>query len=163
MLTEGLEHLYIKSVDDLSTVKINEFIGKGPAVLVVARTESNINVGDFSTKGIHPGASFPVYNSYADSSNPDKVISDQLDKMKSANHSKEVFLLSWTETEEGIDNAFGKGIKANALEINQKLFGNVAPVLAKNDYPNIIMEDYIMNNEMAEMAMAINWLNTNLW
>ncbi|KAF2799396.1 PLC-like phosphodiesterase [Melanomma pulvis-pyrius CBS 109.77] len=165
-LTTNVKYLYTEDVPDLSTIKISDFIADGPSVLIVARPDDTITLGSYSTAGIHPDSSFKVFNSYADSSDPDAVISDQLNKManwRTIDPSQNVFLLSWTETENGIDNVFGNGIEANAYEINQRLFGNVAPVLSANNRPNIIMEDWVQTNEMVSFSMAINWLQQNLW
>lgn len=94
------------------------------------------------------------------------MTSDQVDKLgkwRTYEPDKNVFLLSWTETETGIDNVFGNGIEANALEVNSRLFDKVAPQVGKDKVPNIIMEDYVKTNDVASFSMAINWMQAKVW
>ncbi|OAG08284.1 PLC-like phosphodiesterase [Paraphaeosphaeria sporulosa] len=163
MLVGNISHLYTNPVADLSTIPIRDFIGSGPAVVVVARDDDSV-LGDYANHGIHPSSSYRVFNKYSESAKPDYVVSDQISKLqnwKTLEPGDNAFLLSWTETESSVNAVpgFGEGNKANAREINVRLFGSLVPVLTKEVFPNIIIEDYVERKDLASLAMGINFRN----
>jgi hypothetical protein len=138
---------------------MNEFIGQGPQVVIVARDDNSF-VTDYINRGIHLDSSFAVYNEYSESADAEFVVNDQIDKLqkwKTLEPKQNIFLLSWTETMTGINavDGLGNGNRANAAEINARLFGSLAPVMVK-DFPNIIVEDYIVSPDLVCLSMALN-------
>jgi hypothetical protein len=83
------------------------------------------------------------------------MVDDQINKMKKANHSESLFLLSWTLTQSDCELLIGD-IRISANQANAELCKNLLPVISQNCYPNIIYIDNIVDNIAAFAAMMVN-------
>ncbi|KAK0725349.1 PLC-like phosphodiesterase [Lasiosphaeris hirsuta] len=151
---------------DISQLKVSDLISDRAAVLIVVddlidgRDNERVNIGDFADKGFFRRDQMPLFDRFADEDDQDKMIADQLAKLKTqrqANDS-EMFLLSWTLTQSDIlDLATQSNIK-NGQAANRALIEKLWPEMSSSSYPNIINVDaYPRNGEIAALAMAINY------
>ncbi|KAI9866105.1 MAG: hypothetical protein M1813_001666 [Trichoglossum hirsutum] len=82
----GLKYRYVApaGTSDLSKLKLRDFIGAGPKVLLILDGDAaKVNLGAFARQGFYNSSQLSVFNTYSDTDNRDKMISDQLAKLKS--------------------------------------------------------------------------------
>jgi len=154
----GLTSLWaVDSTDALTTISISTFISGGAAVVIVVdeRDKDYLDSKGFTGYGFFPKSAFPKYDSYANSDNLDKIREDQYSKLQDFGDSHDqdqIFLLSWTASLQGAENADPLDhITARANIMNNHLaeFSGQAPYNspllwgAGGGKPNIIMVDNI--------------------
>lgn len=172
LLTElsNLKNLYVSGAGEAPNLlekTLNDFIGdgKGAVIVVVKPENSSVSLGNFLGKGFYPYSSFNAYNSYADTNDLSKMISDQLGKMRTvkAESPPGYFLLSWTLTQssgQAIACVFSFSGSTTILDLASEADGVLTETVSKNIsptvYPNIIYIDNITNSEFVGLAMTVN-------
>jgi hypothetical protein len=144
---------------DLSRLQVSEFIQDHAAVIIVIddrvyKTKARVDLSAFADKGFFRRDQLPLYDKYAKTSNQNKMIKDQLTKMREQRFSSDssMFLLSWTLTQR-LHSVIG-----NAKHANRALIELLWPAMSPLTYPNIIGVDaYPANRDLAALAMAINY------
>ena len=86
------------------------------------------------------------------------MINDQLSKMRSVRTSptSQLFLLSWTLTQDAGDIIFDDSIIKLANQANGALTSRLSGAWTKTTYPNIIYIDNFSSTLATTMAMTIN-------
>ncbi|KAI1628384.1 PLC-like phosphodiesterase [Exophiala viscosa] len=169
-----LKHLYTgHSHSVITKLPLSDFISTGPAVVIVCdeRDTSWLKTNGFQGKGFYSSTQFPVYNSYADTTELATMQKDQYTKLiaqtAKPDNSAQLFLLSWTHTMgtyEIFESAFGgPTLRESADYFNRFLAqaggtvpytGPITWVAEKSGLPNIIMIDNIASDDFLT-AMAI--------
>lgn len=167
----GIKYLINGPVNvDLTQYTLNDFIRKGPAVIVLL--PGNLNIDGFMGKGFFDkSVSFPVYNKYSDTNDENTMAKDQLTKMREYSHTgspSTPILLSWTLTQKWTDYIVaGLGsfsIEGLAKKAKDKLYAkridSNTPGLWDSmnavTYPNVIHIDGWDNQNPTALAIAIN-------
>ena len=117
-------------------------------------------------KGFYNSYAYAVYDRYANDVHPDAVIEDQLLKMRTWHNDyppANLFLLAWTASQKSLWDVLTTNIKDSALKLNPRIYQELLPACTKSAYPNIISMDYVQDNDIAALAIAINSLLTNVW
>lgn len=127
---------------DLTTLKLNDFIGGGNAAVVLIVEPASINLGDFATQGFYKYAQFNAFNSFANNDDANTMIEDQLNKLKQQRPAN-YFLLSWTVTQQSAEVILGPSILDLADTANALIFTQLMPALSNDKFPNIVfLDDY---------------------
>lgn len=154
-----LENRFIAPGDpttvDLTTLKLNDFIGGGKAAVVLVVEPNAINLGDFAKQGFYKYAQFNAFNSFANKADANAMIEDQLSKLnqqRPANY----FLLSWTATQQNEQVIVGPSILDLADKANALLFTKLIPALSNDKFPNIIFLDDFKKSEFTSLTLKIN-------
>ncbi|KAJ3554652.1 hypothetical protein NM688_g2996 [Phlebia brevispora] len=157
----GIKDLYVAPDPanvDLSQLPLNDFIGGGRAA-VICVVQSTINLGEYQHRGFYRYDQHNVYNSYSDARELDRMISDQLLKLREQRPSPDhpLFLLSWTLTEDAISIVLeGSSILHFAKIADPAIFnGQLMTACSKSTYPNILYIDDF-RSEVTALAMYIN-------
>ncbi|KAF4437662.1 Variant-surface-glycoprotein phospholipase C [Fusarium austroafricanum] len=169
-----LNHLYVvqdkSKANDLSLLKLDDFIGNGKAAVVCVMEHHGLDLGDFATKGFYKPSQLNVRNEYSDKDDAGIMVEDQLSKMKGhmAANDKRLFLLSWTLTQQApawngnlvdfvkkVDNSLVP-IKKMADTCNKELFTRLLPEVGAKSFPNVVYIDYLDNRDYLSLVMAIN-------
>ncbi|KAI8664571.1 hypothetical protein NCS55_00966400 [Fusarium keratoplasticum] len=145
--------------EDLSQLRVSDFIQDRAAVIIIVdaqlyKTEDRVDLSAFADKGFFRRNQLPLFDKYANENNQNKMIADQLDKMRKERTSpaSPMFLLSWTLTQLGLD------VIANGKGANRALIEKLWPAMSSSTYPNIINVDaYPSNRDFAALSMAINY------
>jgi hypothetical protein len=155
----GLANLWVAPGDptkvDLTTIKLNDFIGGGNAAVVVIVEPSNINLGSYAIRGFYKYSQFNVFNSFSDINNSDKMSQDQLQKMAQQKPQGTYFLLSWTLTQDGGQAIAGPSILSLADQANPFLYRTVMQASTAGVFPNILYVD-AFTSQVTALAMALN-------
>lgn len=158
----SLQHRFVTSAEDLSKVKLSDFIGNGQAAVVVIVESSGISLGNFAGQGFYTAANFPLYNQYADSNDVAFMTNDQLQKMRAQrpNPDASYFLLSWTLTQDDKEAAMCEAGLANSILdlaaiADPQLYLQLLSACTPSTYPSIIYVDNVQP-PIAAMAMAVN-------
>jgi len=125
---------------DLTTLKLNDFIGGGNAAVVLIVEPASISLGDFAKQGFYKYAQFNAFNSFANKNDANAMIEDQLNKLnqqRPANY----FLLSWTVTQQDEQVVVGPSILDLADTANALIFTKLMPALSNDKFPNIVFLD----------------------
>lgn len=159
----GIEHLFVApnpTTVDLTSMTLNQFIGSGSAavLVIVQPSGSGISLGSYATQGFYLYSQYNAYNSYADTDSLSSMMSDQLTKMRSIRTSptSQLFLLSWTLTQDAGDIITDESIIDLANKANAALDSNLSPAYTSTTYPNIIYIDNFSSTDATELAMTIN-------
>jgi hypothetical protein len=139
---------------DLTTLKLNDFIGGGKAAVVLIVEPTSISLGDFAQKGFYKYAQFNAFNSFADKDDANAMIEDQLNKLnqqRPANY----FLLSWTATQQNEQVIVGPSILEFADRANALIFTKLTPALSNDKFPNIVYVDDF-RSEFTSLTLQIN-------
>lgn len=162
----GLNHRFIAppNTSDLSVLTLRDFIGTSPAVLVIFDQDvQDIDLGSFAGQGFYNFSQFSIYNEYANTDDAEKMIRDQLLKLKTQrpNPDAGLFLLSWTLTQQAGSSfgVAGKSIIDLAEKVFPKLFNSSSlwDALSKTTYPNFIMIDaWPEDRRLTAFVVAIN-------
>jgi hypothetical protein len=169
-----LDHLYVvqdkSKADDLSLLKLDDFIGNGKAAVVCVIENDGLDLGEFASKGFYKPSQLNIRNEYSDKDDAVIMVNDQLGKMKghmSANE-KRLSLLSWTLTQQMpawdgniwnlFDNVlrFLKPIRQLAYTCNKELFTRLLPEVGVKSFPNVIYIDYLDNRDYLALVIAVN-------
>ncbi|KAK5031227.1 hypothetical protein LTS07_004962 [Exophiala sideris] len=169
----GTKNLYTgHGADVLTKLPLSDFISNSPAVVIVCdeRNTSWLASNGFRNKGFYSSSQFPVYNNYADTTDLATMQKDQYTKLvaqtKTPDNAAQLFLLSWTFTQNVID-AVGLGgdtLRQSATYFNGFLAqvggsvpytGPVTWVAEKAGLPNIILIDNVPTNNRFLTVMAI--------
>ncbi len=158
-----LHHLFVVHNDptvNLTSYTLNRFIATGPAVVLVV--QANVNLGSYAGQGFYRYRNFNVYNNYSDTNDLEKMARLQFERMQE--NQDQYFLLSWTLTQSDTQAATCfilpgvKSIKDLADTANAALIPSVMPVVTKTNFPNIIYQDNIKDDQAVQLAMQINRL-----
>lgn len=148
--------------EDLADFTMKDLIDDRSLVLIVVdadtKTGEKVDTSKFAGRGIFNRAQFDVYNKYSDQDDQSGMIDDQLSKLKDIRQTpnSEMFVLSWTLTQAGIESAF-VSIVAAGEDANRALPELLWPELTTNTYPNVLYVDaYPDNGVITALAMAIN-------
>lgn len=164
----GLNYLYLVGTEqDLTTLPLNTFISRGPAVIVILGTpgDNTVKWGAFEGNGFYNASKqFKVYDSYSDTDDQGDMISDQLNKMalQRTSPSSPMFLLSWTLSLTDAESTAAALLPTTELIIRLALPANAAlgealfPKVTKNVFPNIIYIDNFATNFATVLAISIN-------
>lgn len=144
---------------DLSQLRVSDFIQDRAAVIIIVdaqlyKTQDRVDLSAFAEKGFFRRGQLPLYDRYAKESNQNKMIADQLDKMKQERQSTDypMFLLSWTLTQTGLN------VVENGKGSNRALIEKLWLAMSSSTYPNIINVDaYPSNRDFVALSMAINY------
>jgi hypothetical protein len=153
-----LENRFVAPEDpatvDLTTLKLNDFIGGGNAAVVLVVEPSAINLGDFAKQGFYKYSQFNAFNSFSDSNDVNTMIQDQLKKMNDRRPA-DYFLLSWTLTQQNEQVIIGPSILDLADSGNARIFTDLVPTLSNDKFPNIVyVDDY--RSEFTSLTLQIN-------
>lgn len=144
---------------DLSKLLVSDLIADRAAVIVVIDDVVDsygtpVDVSVFADQGFFRPDQLPLFDEYANKSDQDKMIDNQLGKLTLQRQSRgsEMFLLSWTLTQLGLS------VIENGKAVNRALAEKLWPVMTIDTYPNIISVDaYPANRDIAALSMAINY------
>jgi len=164
----GLKNLYVAPAGtaDLTQLTLSSYLAKGAAVVVVVDPSAgNISLGKYAGQGFYPASAYPLYNSYSDSNDLNKMSADQLQKMRNQrpNPNAQAFLLSWTLTQDSTQAVTCvTGIANSILDLaalaDPTLYQNVLPACTGQTYPNVLYIDQMNSSAIIPMAMAVNTL-----
>ncbi|MFD2573188.1 hypothetical protein ACFSUS_21275 [Spirosoma soli] len=157
----------------LADVLINQYIGSSGKVLAVFDQLTNVVKQQFTgvySYGDMPGpADLVVFDQYSNTNDLNTMISDQFSKLANpANHTGNLFLLSWTLTQSP-GQAVGCGVPGAtsildlADQADAVLYSNItaqynAGKITLSTLPNLL---YVDNADSFVLDVAM-WLNTNL-
>lgn len=164
----GLNHLFVApdpTSVDLTTLTLNKFIGNGQAAVVVILqpSSSSITLGDYANLGFYFYSQFNAWNSYSDTNVLDKMTTDQLNKLRQVrvDPDSQLFLLSWTLTQDAKDVIVGPSIIELAKTANPTIFTLLPPAVSSETYPNILYIDNFADSNVTALAIAINTIAGN--
>lgn len=159
----ALEHRFVAPDPehaDLTRLPLGDFIGRGEAavVVVVQPDAPEITLGKYAQQGFYFYRQFDAYNSYADKDTLEKMVEDQLDKMRAVRTSPDaqLFLLSWTLTQAAQDIVTDGKILSLAAKANPAIFRYLLPAVNAQTFPNILYIDDFSHSDITALAMAIN-------
>ncbi|CAH1392316.1 unnamed protein product [Nezara viridula] len=119
--------------------------------------EREFDLGDRFGKGYFNWKSLALYLKYSETNDFSVMLEDQINKMKTVSHSR-YFLFPWTLTLSSDDVAMcpiGTSVKLLAKNANENLH-TIVQYVSENAYPNIISVDYVENNEVTLVTLAVN-------
>ncbi|KAH7073646.1 PLC-like phosphodiesterase [Paraphoma chrysanthemicola] len=155
----------IGGIKDVTTLRLNQLITNSATVIIVVddvtKDGSRVDTTRFADQGIFRASQFPRFDSYSDQNVQDKMIDDQLSKLKAKRTSptSDMFVLSWTLTQ-GTNNLL-ESIVSNGEGANRALPELLWPAMSARTYPNVLYVDaYPANGDIAALAMAINLWHT---
>lgn len=175
---------------DLTKLKLNDFIGgTKPSARVIVRIGDDIKGYDFVRDGLNffTNSEFPLFDEYANSTNPDQVFLDQRGKLQRERKTAddEMFVLNWTITQnpdaavnatirhftppgvlDGILKAVNRdpsqtgdtSILSCAEKFNKRLGRQLIPDCSKDSYPNFINIDRVDTCDALVVSHAINFM-----
>ncbi|RBR18149.1 uncharacterized protein FIESC28_06215 [Fusarium coffeatum] len=172
---QKLNNLFIMNdkskANNLSNVKVDEFIGNGKAAVVcVIEDWGSLSLGDYLNQGFFKSGQLNIRNEYANKDETDVMVADQIEKMKHhmSSNDKRMFLLSWTLTQQvpewdGSVRGFAgsvtdtlRPIKLLAKDCNPELFTRLLPEVSESSFPNVVYIDYLDSMEYVALVVAIN-------
>lgn len=128
---------------------LGELTAEGSAVVVVDRVGIDANFCD--------AKDFPVYDKYADSDSYEDMKDDQFKKLEeNGNNRNELFLLSWTLTQDLGDIISRRSILDLATKANSHMDEITDKVSKCHKFPNIVYIDKIDSNDGFCCASRIN-------
>lgn len=159
--------------DDLSLLRLDQFISDRAAVVIVIEASSNITLDAHPDQGFYLPAQLNIRNEYSNTDDCVNMVHQQIQKLETHadGNDKRMFLLSWTLTQQAPDvniKDFGsilkilkqvagmKSIRQMAYSANKALLTDLFPRCSVKAFPNIVYIDYMENNNYAALAMAIN-------
>lgn len=168
-----INYRYVSEDDNETTLldrTIKSFLDKGPRVIILLGAndckdeyKTIKDVLDHNSRtGFCLNEMLNVYDQYSNTTDYDAMKNDQLDKLHTlANHTNQLFLLSWTLTQGAWDAIIstigGDSILDMAEEANCRLCKDLYTDMQKNKtFPNIIYMDKIDTTDGAFMAMVSN-------
>ena len=155
----GLANLWVAPGDpttvDLTTIRLNDFIGGGQAAVVVIVEPSGVDLGNWAMRGFYKYSQFKVYNDYSDTNNAETMSQDQLQKMARQTPQGTYFLLSWTLTQDTGQVLVGPSILSLADQVNQLLCLRLMQASTAEVFPNILYVD-AFTSQVTALAMALN-------
>jgi hypothetical protein len=125
---------------DLTTLKLKDFLGFGNAAVVIIVEPASFSLGNFAKQGFYKYAQLNAFNSFANTSDANAMVEDQLNKLnqqRPANY----FLLSWTVTQQDEQVTVGPSILDSADTANALIFTKLIPALSNDKFPNIVLLD----------------------
>jgi hypothetical protein len=157
---DGLKHRFTADKGtDLSLKPLKDFIGNNQAAVVLRFESGGDKLGDREGKGFFRTSSMPIYDSYANSDDPDSLMKDQFNKLNNERSSSDnqMFSLDWAMTMQGAGDAVWENLLhwADAY-MTPRLGSDVLPRSSKNVYPNIIGVDGVQFTDAVAIATAIN-------
>ncbi|KAF4332718.1 variant-surface-glyco phospholipase c [Fusarium beomiforme] len=168
-----LENRYVvqdEKAQDLSLIPLEDFIGKGRGAVVCVVENEGLDMREFRNEGFYKPSQLNVYNQYSNTDDAVVMVNDQIKKMKGhmPTKSKQLFLLSWTLTQQApswngnlVDFAtkvvaFLKPIRVLAYTCNKELVTRLLPVVNNTSFPNVIYIDYVDNSDYTALVVAVN-------
>lgn len=158
-----INHLYLapnpESVD-LTTLTVGQFISLGYAAVVVicAPGDSSVTLGNYVQRGFYRADQLNPVNLYSNSNSLSNMALDQIGKLEQYRESpdSQMFLLSWTLTQQVTDMAKLTSIITLANQANNAIYAMVMPKVDKDTFPNILYIDNIADSNIAALAVAMN-------
>lgn len=164
----GINGRVSKNYPTLLDLTLGEFIGctgggnaatQSIVVIIADPNDSSVVIKEGSD--IWDKSKLEVYNDYSNTNDLDKMMIDQLAKMKGGHG---YFLLSWTLTQDATQAATcelpfvgGASILDLAKKANDALKANLVPACTSTVYPNIIYLDGIQNTDAMELSVNFNY------
>jgi hypothetical protein len=144
---QDINYLF-STTDNLSQIPLKNFIGIKPAVFALIQAEESFDIGAYGGQGFYLGSQMPIYNSYSNTDDLQKMIDDQLNKMVIQSRSNQTFLLSWTLTQSIKDTLICTltpepdcvSIMNLAREANARVY-DINSRITSSCFPNIILVD----------------------
>ena len=167
-LLDGLNSRYSapSANTDLTTIPLKNFIGQNQAAVILRfdfdGTGSSPNFGERAGHGFFYSTSFPdYYDSYTDTNDPDKLVSDQIGKMKQQRSSPDdpVFCLNWAMTMSGADVLTASLLVWADVDMTPRLGPSILPALSDSVYPNFVDLDGVNTTDAVAIATAINCIS----
>lgn len=159
---QGLNHRFVTSAGDLTTLPLESFIGAGQAAVVVIIETAGVSLGSFANQGFYPSSSFPLINEYSDTNDVTAMANDQLSKLRTnrPNPNATPFLLSWTLTQDATEAATCElGTASSILDLaaiaDPQIFVQLLPACSAQTFPNVLLTDNVPAG-IAALAMAVN-------
>lgn len=159
----GLNNLFITTnptTVDLTKLTLNDYIGKGHAAVVVICDPStgSVTLGDYAKKGFFTASQFNMVNLYANSNDLNTMASDQLSKMTQyrPTPTSEMFLLSWTLTQQVSDMTKLTSIRDLANQADNAVYQLLIPKITTQSFPNILYFDNFVDSSLSALAIAMN-------
>lgn len=138
---------------NLQDLQLKSFIGDGKAAVIVIVQPSNPKVtipADLAGQGFYGPGSFPVYDSYSNTSDIATMSLDQLKKMSEQKLMGNYFLLSWTLTQTT------GSVLVGARMANSYLGQDLGRVkISPKLFPNIIYTDNVNTNDFDAQNSAV--------
>lgn len=163
-LLDGLNHRYQADNGnvDLSSIPLKRFIGEGkPAVIVRFDWDDSgsYTLGNRAGHGFFYKSCLPnLYDAYANTNDPDALVSDQISKMKNerGDPNKPVFSLDWALTMQSWDVAGSNLLTWADRKMTPRLGPCILPAVSKEVFPNVIGLDGVRTTDAVAIAAAIN-------
>ncbi|KAK6507503.1 hypothetical protein TWF481_005934 [Arthrobotrys musiformis] len=162
-------------------IPLRDFIGNGPAVVIISEDFRIPSDSRFSGQGIFNRSQYDVRNEYSNSDKTDHIMRDQITKMvKHGFTTDRLFLLSWTYSLQGAGNLISN-LRKKADDVNRLIYSTIPPKCNPQTFPNILYIDSLggwrrgepdngsnsdqghyswQGRNIASLAMAINWIVT---
>lgn len=107
-------------------------------------------------RGFYRSAQLSISDNYANTSDPARMVKDQLQKLQ-ARAAGTFFVLSWTLTQVAAKDVLFRPVEELAGSVNPLLFGLLMGSCSKAVYPCVLYEDFMnADRGVAAMAMAVN-------
>lgn len=163
MKLTALNNLYIPydpTNVDLTTLPLEKFIGEGRAAVVVICDPgtATVTLGKYNSKGFYKVGQLNPVNLYSNLNDVNAMASDQLGKLEQYRESpdSQMFLLSWTLTQQASDMAKLTSIISLAKQANNAIWALVMPKITSQTFPNILYVDNFADSNLAALAVAMN-------
>ncbi|KAI9666689.1 MAG: hypothetical protein M1821_004625 [Bathelium mastoideum] len=157
---DNLKHLYsAESNTDLSKIPMKTFIGGGQATVILRFESGADKLRGRLGKGFFPSSCMPIFDQYANSDDPDKLVADQFKKLNEQRSSPDnnMFSLDWAMTMQGFsDVLFSNLLHWADLSMTPRLGINIFPKTSKTVYPNVINVDGVQNTDPVAISIAMN-------
>ena len=143
---------------DLTKLKLDQYIGGRASVIIVINPHDDFSLDEFEYSGIYFRKNFPKYDNYSDTDNVKKMMSDQLEKMKSHKEypTESYFVLSWTLTQSDYQ---ATSCSTSILELAKKANKHIAKIPAECTqlcYPSVLYIDGIETYGSLDVVISIN-------
>ena len=141
---------------DLMDSTLKNFIAEKSSVILYIDDTESVNLDNYNSNAIKifRSKNLNLYDSYSNSNSVDKVARDQLAKMHRIT-GVQPFYLSWTMTQQGIQQIIGESIISMANRINND-FWRFMMHISPHNFPNIISVDNVTDGRVADAAIEIN-------
>ena len=154
---------------DLTKLTVADYIGNGQAAVVVivdplvGPSSPPISLDKYAGQGFYPAASFPNYNNYADTDDPQTMMANQYTAlaMQRTTPDSIYFILSWTLTQSSDDavacvtSSAPTSLLDMAQDVNPQLPPTLLSHCTNQSYPNVLYTDAMVKNTTA-CAMFVN-------
>jgi len=157
-----INNRFVTRSEDLKLLTLNDFIkpgGTSKAAVVILVSTANVDLGSYAAQGFYPSSYLQIYNNYANSDDLGTMISNQFGKMENKNnYQNQLFLLSWTLTQQTKDILDKTSILSLASIANSGLYPQSDRFIqdaSKQIIPNIILIDNLCDSGVTAMCILL--------